>query len=188
MRKLMMLLHASNDRMATLVRLVLGLVMFAHGAQKALGWFGGAGFGPTLTYFGQNLGIPAPLAVLAIAAEFVGGIFLLFGLLGRVSATGIAINMIVAALIHSRYGFFMNWFGAKSGEGIEYHLLALAMALVIVVRGSGAWSLDRMLVQNLDRSSRALDASATNGSAIAPAISHRGFAGVLRAAWARVSR
>lgn len=189
MRKLMMLLRTSDDRMLTLVRLVLGSVMFAHGAQKALGWFGGAGFGPTLNYFGQNLGISTPLAVLAVAAEFIGGISLLFGLLGRVSAMGIAINMIVAVgLVHWRYGFFMNWFGAKPGEGFEYHLLALAIALLIVVRGSGAWSLDRMLVQKLGRSSRPFGADAMNGSGTAPAISHPGIAAVLRATWVRVSK
>jgi putative oxidoreductase len=140
------LLRTTDDRVLTIARIVLGSVMFAHGAQKALGWFGGAGFGPTLNYFGQNLGIPAPLAVLAIAAEFLGGLFLILGLLGRLSALGIAVNMTVAALlVHLPYGFFMNWFGAKAGEGIEYHILVLALASLIVVRGSGAWSLDRLL-------------------------------------------
>lgn len=107
--KFVTLLHTVGDRMLTVVRIVLGSVMFAHGAQKALGWFGGAGFGPTLNYFGQNLGIPAPLAVPAIAAEFLSGLFLIVGLLGRLSALGIAVNMIVAGLlVHLRYGFFMN--------------------------------------------------------------------------------
>lgn len=150
LNKLMMLLRTADDRMLTMVRIVLGSVMFAHGAQKGLGWFGGAGFGPTLSYFGQNLGIPAPLAVLAIAAEFIGGAFLLIGLLGRLSAFGIAVNMIVAALlVHLPYGFFMNWLGTKPGEGIEYHILALALAALVVVRGSGAWSVDRLLADKL---------------------------------------
>jgi len=139
LNKLMRLLHAADDRMLTMVRIILGSVMFAHGAQKALGWFGGAGFGPTLNYFGQNLGIPAPLAVLAIVAELIGGAFLLIGFLGRLSAFAIAVNMIVASLlVHLPYGFFMNWLGTKAGEGIEYHILALALAALIVVRGSGA--------------------------------------------------
>lgn len=154
LNKLMMLLHTADDRMLTMVRVVLGSVMFAHGAQKALGWFGGAGFGPTLSYFGQNLGIPAPLAVFAISAELIGGAFLLVGLLGRLSAFGIAVNMIVAALlVHLPYGFFMNWFGTKPGEGIEYHILALALAALVVVRGSGAWSVDRLLVDRIGRGS-----------------------------------
>jgi putative oxidoreductase len=144
--KLVALLRTTNDRMLTVARIILGSVMFAHGAQKVFGWYGGAGFGSTLAYFGHNLGIPAPLAVLAIAAEFLGGLFLILGLLGRLSALGIAVNMAVAALlVHLRYGLFMNWFGTKSGEGIEYHLLALALASLIVVRGSGALSLDRLL-------------------------------------------
>src|SRR5215213_7967439 len=111
------ILNTSNDRILFISRIVLGSVMFAHGAQKALGWFGGPGFQPTLDFFGK-MGIPAPLAVLAIAAEFLGGAALLLGLLGRVGAFGIAINMIVAALfVHLPYGFFMNWSGGKAGEG-----------------------------------------------------------------------
>ncbi len=155
--KALMLLRTGDDRMLTIVRIVLGSVMFAHGAQKALGWFGGPGFGPTLTYFGQSLGIPAPLALLAIAAEFLGGLFLILGLLGRLSALGIAVNMAVAILlVHLRYGLFMNWFGTKAGEGIEYHLLALALASLIIVRGSGAWSLDRLLSEQLETRSGAV--------------------------------
>lgn len=142
------LLATPDDPTLLIARVVLGIVMFAHGAQKALGWFGGPGFGPTLGFFGQNLGVPAPLAMLAIAAEFLGGAGLIAGLLGRVGAIGIAVNMIVAVFtVHMRNGFFMNWSGAAKGEGFEYHLLALALAVLIAVRGSGAWSLDRLLAR-----------------------------------------
>ena len=146
------LIATDNDRMLTLMRLALGAVFFAHGAQKLLGWFGGFGYTATMTAFSQQMGIPAALAFIAIAAEFFGGIGLVSGLLGRVAALGISIDMLVAILkVHLHNGFFMNWYG------IEYHLLVLAIGLLLVVRGSGAWSLDRALA-SLGRSARVLRA------------------------------
>lgn len=145
-------LRTDSDLALTAIRAVLGLVFFAHGAQKMLGWFGGDGFSETMTFFTQKLGIPAVLAFLAIAAEFLGGLGLLVGLLSRVAAFGIACNMAVAmALVHAQNGFFMNWFGKQQGEGIEYHLLALALAIAIMMRGAGAYSLDRLLCRVVDR-------------------------------------
>jgi putative oxidoreductase len=136
----------ANDYSLTIMRLVLGLVFVAHGSQKVLGWFGGYGFSATMGGFTHQMGIPAPLAFLAICAEFFGGLGLLVGLLGRVAALGIVSNMAVAVLmIHRKIGFFMNWTGAQKGEGFEYHLLAIALGLAIVIRGSGALSLDRWL-------------------------------------------
>ena len=130
----------------SILRVVLGLVMFAHGAQKMLGWFGGFGFNGTMGFFTSQMGIPGLFAFLAIAAEFFGGLGLVVGFLTRIAAFGIAMNMIVAImLVHSQFGFFMNWNGNQKGEGFEYHLLALAMALVLMVRGSGAWSVDRIV-------------------------------------------
>lgn len=172
------------------MRLVLGSVMFAHGAQKALGWFGGPGLRPTLDFFGHTLGIPAPLAVLAIAAEFLGGAGLILGLLGRVGALGIAINMIVAAVVvHLPNGFFMNWFGAKQGEGIEYHLLALALASLLIVRGSGAWSLDQLLFEKLQDLMHGRGRRADGGSAFAPDTSRLlpGVPAVMQASWTWVA-
>src|SRR5712664_4712672 len=135
-----------NDSTAAILRLVLGVVFFAHGAQKTLGWFGGFGFSATMGFFTQQAHIPAPLAFLAICAEFIGGIGLILGLLGRVAAFGIACNMIVAiAMVHWRFGLFANWYGNQKGEGIEFHLLAIAAALVIMIKGSGAFSIDRAL-------------------------------------------
>ena len=140
------LISTSDDYTYTMVRLVLGVVFFAHGAQKMLGWFGGYGFSGTMNFFTQMMHIPAPLAFLAICAEFFGGLGLLVGLLGRVAAFGIAMNMLVAIFtVHIHYGFFANWFGQQKGEGFEYHLLAIALALVVMIKGSGALSIDRAL-------------------------------------------
>jgi len=140
------LINTKQDFTLTVLRLVLGVVFFAHGAQKALGWFGGYGFTGTMGFFTHQMGIPAVFAFLDIVAEFLGGIGLVVGLLSRVAAFGIACVMVVAvALVHLQNGFFMNWTGSQKGEGIEYHLLVLAMALVIMVGGGGAWSVDQAL-------------------------------------------
>ena len=131
---------------AAIVRLVLGIVFFAHGAQKMLGWFGGFGFSGTMGFFTGTMHIPAPLAFLAIAAEFFGSLGLILGFLTRIAALGIATNMIVAVFtVHLNNGFFMNWTGAQKGEGFEYHLLVLAIAAFLVIRGAGAWSIDRAI-------------------------------------------
>src|SRR6266699_1680386 len=140
-------LYATDDDTATaILRLVLGIVFFAHGAQKMLGWFGGFGFTPTMNAFTSMMHIPAPLAFLAIAAEFFGGIGLILGFLTRIAAFGIAVNMLVAIMIeHRASGFFMNWTGAQKGEGFEYHLLVLATTAFLMIRGAGAFSVDRAL-------------------------------------------
>ena len=139
------LVSTSNDFTLTIVRLVLGVTFFMHGAQKMLGWFGGYGFHATMGTF-THLGIPAPLAFLAICAEFFGGLGLLVGLLSRIAALGIMVNMLVAiATVHHVNGFFMNWTGQQKGEGFEYHLLAIALAIVVLIKGSGAVSIDRAI-------------------------------------------
>lgn len=139
------LLGTTDDVAVTVVRVVLGAVMFPHGAQKVLGWFGGYGFGPTLDAFTTQMGIPAPLALLAFAAEFLGGLGLIVGLFGRVAALGVLSVMSVAATMHLSSGFFMNWTGTQAGEGYEFHLLAIAMAVLVTIKGSGAFSIDRLL-------------------------------------------
>jgi putative oxidoreductase len=140
------LVSTSDDLALTILRVVLGVVFFAHGAQKLLGWFGGYGFSGTMGYFTHLLGIPAPLAFLVILTEFLGGLGLLFGFLTRIPALGLAIEMIIAVfLVHMPNGFFMNWAGTQKGEGFEYHLLAIAAAAVLLLRGAGAYSVDRTL-------------------------------------------
>ncbi len=139
------LLSTGHDRTTLLVRLALGLVMFPHGAQKALGLFGGYGWSGTVGFF-ATIGVPTLFAVLAILAEFLGSLGLVSGLLTRVAAFGILCNMVVAVvMVHLPNGFFMNWFGNQKGEGFEYHILAGTLALYLIIRGGGAASLDGVL-------------------------------------------
>jgi putative oxidoreductase len=140
------LIQTNNQAAPAILRLVLGVVFFAHGAQKMLGWWGGYGFSGTMGMFTHQMGVPAVFAFLAIAAEFFGGLGLIVGLLGRVAAFGIACNMVVAIVkVHAPNGLFMNWTGHQKGEGFEYHLLVLAMTGVIMIVGSGALSIDLAL-------------------------------------------
>ena len=140
-------LLVTDDNAATVIlRLILGVVFFAHGAQKMLGWFGGYGFSGTMGYFTGTAHIPAVFAFLAIAAELFGGLGLIFGFLTRIAAFGISVNMLVAiATVHGAMGFFMNWTGAQKGEGFEYHLLVLAITAFLMIRGAGAFSIDRAI-------------------------------------------
>jgi putative oxidoreductase len=136
------LLRTSPSLPLALVRFTLGLVMLMHGAQKMLGWWGGPSFSGTMGFFG-SMGIPAPFAFLAIVAEFFGGLGLMIGFLARIAAFGIMVEMIVAiAMVHARNGLFMNWTGKQGGEGFEFHLLAIGMALAVIIGGAGAYSVD----------------------------------------------
>ncbi len=140
------LLRTQSDHAVLVLRLVLGVVMFPHGAQKVLGWYGGYGFSGTMGFFTAQMGIPTVFAFLAIMAEFLGSLGLITGLLTRVAAFGIFCNMLVAAvMVHAANGFFMNWFGSQKGEGVEYHVLAIAIAVALMMRGGGALSVDAVL-------------------------------------------
>ena len=154
----MKLLHAlvkTNDSLTPLIaRLTLGIVMFPHGAQKALGWFGGNGFTGTMGFFTGMLHIPAFFAFLAIAAEFAGALGLIVGCLSRVAAFGIATVMVVAIVtVHAANGLFMNWSGKQAGEGFEYHLLVLGLALIVMIAGAGQASIDAALSRSLESES-----------------------------------
>ena len=117
--------------------------MFPHGAQKLLGWFGGYGFDGTMKFFSDTLHIPAPLALLVILAESVGSLLLIAGLGTRLAALGISAVMLGAiATTHWKVGFFMNWFGNQAGEGYEFHLLALALSVPLLIAGGGRCALD----------------------------------------------
>jgi putative oxidoreductase len=145
------LLSTNPDWTLTIIRTILGVVFFAHGAQKLLGWFGGPGLKETMRAMHDHLGLPLPLAFVAVATEFFGGAGLIVGLLSRVAAVGIGVTMLSAiVMVHARNGLFMDWFGTRKPHGFEYHLLALALALVLVVKGSGALSLDRILFNSME--------------------------------------
>lgn len=147
-RFLRALVRTDADVAPLVLRLTLGLVMFPHGAQKLLGWFGGYGFAGTMEYFTGTAGLPWIVALLVVVAESFGALALVGGLLGRVAALGVGAVMTGAILtVHLPNGFFMNWTGQQAGEGFEYHLLALGIVAVLVVKGSGALSLDRLLTR-----------------------------------------
>lgn len=128
------------------LRLLLAAVMFPHGAQKALGWFGGYGWSGTMGFLTGTVGLPSALAALVILLEFLGPVLLLVGAGTRAVAAGFAALMLGAiATVHAPNGFFMNWAGSQKGEGYEYHLLVLGITAALLLAGGGRWSLDRRL-------------------------------------------
>ncbi len=139
------ILQTDDSMTLTVQRVLVAAVMFPHGAQKLLGWFGGYGFAGTLEFF-ASLGIPSALGVLVILGESLGAIALAFGFLTRLTAFGISAAMLGAMLtVHLPHGFFMNWFGNQQGEGIEFALLMLGLSLPLVVRGGGRYALDSLI-------------------------------------------
>jgi putative oxidoreductase len=141
----MRFLRTDNDVAALFMRLALGVVFFPHGAQKVLGWWGGHGASATVQGF-SKMGMPAVLTILVMAAEFGGALLLIVGFLTRLGAFGIGCVMLGAiVMVHSKIGFFMNWAGSQKGEGFEYHLLALGLAIALLIKGGGALSVDGAL-------------------------------------------
>lgn len=139
------LVGTHGDVVPLVLRLTLAVVMFPHGAQKTLGWFGGYGLSGTLDAL-KKAGVPSAVAVLVIMAEFLGPLGLAVGLLTRVAALGIAAVMLGSILtVHRQHGFFMNWYGNQPGEGFEYHVLAIGLAFALVLNGAGVWSLDAVI-------------------------------------------
>jgi putative oxidoreductase len=130
----------------TVIRVVLGVIFFAHGAQKVLGWFGGYGLKGTTGYF-TSIGLPLPIAYLVCFFEFLGGIGLVLGLLTRPAALAVAIDMVGAIVtVHWANGFFINWeMKPGKGHGFEANLALLAMAVACLIAGGGALSIDRAL-------------------------------------------
>ncbi len=142
------LIRTDDDVAPLILRIFLGGVILPHGAQKVFGWFGGGGFAGTVQQFTEGMGIPLILALLVIVAEFFGSLALIAGFLTRLAAFGIAAVMVGAMLlVHWQNGFFMNWSGTQAGEGFEYHLLAIGIALVLLVKGGGQASLDRAMLK-----------------------------------------
>lgn len=138
----------TNSSYAPLIsRLALGIMIFPHGAQKLLGWYGGYGFSGTMDFF-TSQGMPYVIALLPILAEFFGALGLITGLLTRVAAFGVGFTMLVAAVtVHSQNGFFMNWYGQQKGEGIEFFILAVGLAISVIITGAGKFSVDSLLTK-----------------------------------------
>lgn len=142
------ILKTDNSITPIILRLTLASVMFPHGAQKVLGWFGGYGFSKTLAFFTEQMRIPTAFALLAFAAEFLGPIGLIAGFKTRVAAFGIGVTMFVATImVHWNNGFFMNWNGNQAGEGFEFHILAIGISLALLITGGGRFSVDRNLTE-----------------------------------------
>jgi putative oxidoreductase len=143
----------TDDSWAGLIlRLTLGIVIFPHGAQKVLGWYGGFGFDGTMGFFTQTLGLPWIIAFLVVIGEFFGSLALLMGFLTRFSAASIGVIMLGAiTMVHLQNGFFMNWFGKQAGEGYEYHLLVLGISVALTIIGAGRWSVDQQIAQRITK-------------------------------------
>jgi putative oxidoreductase len=143
-----MIFGTQNDLAGLIMRVTLGAVMLPHGLQKVFGLFGGAGLAATMQSFTVKLGLPTPVAVLVILAESAGALGLIVGFCTRLCALGIAMVMGGAvALVHFQHGFFMNWFDRQQGEGFEYHLLAIGLALALICHGGGKWSFDQRIAR-----------------------------------------
>ncbi len=133
-----------------ILRLTLGLVMFPHGAQKLLGWYGGFGFTGTMGIFTETMHLPWIVALLVIVGEFFGSLGLIAGLLTRLTAVSFMVIMLGAIItVHLQNGFFMNWSGKQLGEGYEYHLLVIGIGLALLVTGAGMWSVDKVMAERV---------------------------------------
>ncbi|GMV49012.1 MAG: hypothetical protein NBKEAIPA_00086 [Nitrospirae bacterium] len=130
-----------------ILRVAVGGVIFAHGAQKLLGWFGGNGFDGTMGFFTNVMHLPWIVAFLVIIGESIGSLGLIAGFLTRFTAASFIVIMLGAIQVHWAQGFFMNWFGQQQGEGFEFHLLVIAMSLALLVIGGGKWSLDGLIAK-----------------------------------------
>ena len=150
MTTFMKYLFQTNDNFSYWVpRVILGCVMFPHGAQKLFGWFGGFGFTNTMTYFTQTTGLPWIIAFLIVMGESLGSLGLILGFFTRLSALGLICIMVGAIItVHIPNGFFMNWFGKQAGEGFEYHLLVIGMSIPLLISGGGKYSVDMLIHKN----------------------------------------
>lgn len=143
------LLATNSDNWAALIaRLALGTTVFVHGAQKLFGWFGGYGYEGTMGFLTGQVGLPYFMALLVILIESVGALMIIAGIFTRFAALGVfGLFAIITLKFHSANGFFMNWAGNQKGEGIEYFVLLLGMALALIVTGGGKASVDASLAK-----------------------------------------
>jgi putative oxidoreductase len=143
----------TNENWGQLIaRLTLGLVLFPHGAQKMLGLFGGYGFTATIEALTNQMQLPWLIAFLVIIIEFFGAIFLIIGFANRIWS--LAILFLFVGIIFTeqiQHGFFMNWFGAQQGEGYEYSILVIGLAISILINGAGKFSIDNKIIKILKK-------------------------------------
>lgn len=146
------LLQTNENLTSTIIRVVLGIILFPHGAQKLLGWFGGYGFEGTMGFLTGTAGLPWILALLVILIEFFGALALILGFATRIVSTGI-ITLFTGIIFssHAGNGFFMNWGGNQAGEGFEFHLLVIGMAIALLISGAGKWSLDYSIQKKISQ-------------------------------------
>jgi putative oxidoreductase len=133
-----------NNSAALIIRLFLGIVIFPHGAQKLLGWFGGYGFNGTMGFLTGGAHLPYILALLVILIEFFGALLLIVGFATRIAAFAMLVNFLgILFKAHINNGFFMNWASAPNKpEGFEFHLLVIGISLALLIVGGGRASID----------------------------------------------
>lgn len=144
-----LIFKTQDDWTGFALRITLGLILFPHGAQKMLGWFGGYGYTGTMGFFTETMNLPWIIGFLVIIIEFVGALALIVGFATR--AWSLAIIFLMIGIIftsHLQYGFFMNWDGSLPGEGYEYHLLVIGLCIAALINGSGKHALDQSIVTN----------------------------------------
>jgi putative oxidoreductase len=151
MKKL--LFSSSGGYGPLLTRLVLGVVIFGHGAQKLVGWFGGFGFEGSMNYFTQQRGMPWIVGFTVIMIEFFGALAVILGVATRLWALGILAVMSGIIVTTFNNYFFMNWFGSQPEEGYEFFLLAIGMSASLVVTGAGSLSVDQFISRRLNQAS-----------------------------------
>jgi putative oxidoreductase len=140
------LVRTESSWVPALARVALGVVMLPHGLQKSLGWFGGYGFTNTMQWFTGTLHVPWIFGFAAIVAETIGALALITGFATRIAAAGTGAVFVTAiAMVHAQHGFFMNWSGAQKGEGLEYFILGLTLVAIVLIKGAGSVSVDRLL-------------------------------------------
>lgn len=154
MKQLLNILQTDSHKAGLIYRITLGIVLFPHGCQHLLGWFGGYGFDGTMNFFTQEMGLPWIIGFLVIFLEFFGTIFIIAGFGARLVAPAFIILFIgMIFTSHFDYGFFMNWTGGQKGEGFEYHLLVIGLALALFINGSGKFSIDRLVTLQVNNKS-----------------------------------
>ena len=145
----------SENTSALIARLALGIVVFAHGAQKLFGWFGGYGFSGTMGFLTGTAHLPSFMAVLVILIESIGAVFILAGFLTRIAALGVALQFLgVMFIVHWQNGFFMNWYGNQKGEGIEFFLLLISLSVILLITGGGKASIDAAIAKGRVKNDR----------------------------------